>query len=166
MKERESCSVAHQGWKCFTAATFAHVQIRGEYLYLYLCRHFLSIYVFLFCSVLLCSFCFFVSFGLLVTPSVNLLVWESICYLSTSSTARRSGGSLKDKESIGEVGCCESCMAEPAHWCSSIYLSFLLSFCLPSYLCIYLSIYLSIYLCMCYVCIYLSRIFLSIQLSV
>jgi len=39
------------------------------------------------------------------------------CYLFyfTSSTAQGGGGSFKNKKPIGEIGCCESGMAERSH---------------------------------------------------
>ena len=72
----------------------------------------------------------------------------------TSSTAQGGGGSFKNRKPIGEVGCCESGMAE---WIlmerkvidlsHSFSLFLWLSTCLPIYLlCIYLSIDLYIYL--------------------
>ena len=87
-----------------------------------------------------------------------------------SSTAQGGGGSFRNRTPIGEVGCCESRMAERSHWWterwlrSPLFLSLSLSFSdyLPTYLpstyhlCIYLSIYRSIYLSVC----------LSISLSV
>ena len=90
----------------------------------------------------------------------------------TSSTAQGGGGSFKNRKPIGEVGCCESGMAERSHWWTerclislilSLSLALSLSFSLsltinlPTYLPIYLSI--SIYLCICqaiYISIYLS----------
>ena len=36
-------------------------------------------------------------------------------YLYTSSTARGGGGSFKNRKPIGEIGCCESGMAERIH---------------------------------------------------
>ena len=36
-------------------------------------------------------------------------------YIYTSSTAQGGGGSFKNKKPIGEVGCCESGMAERIH---------------------------------------------------
>ena len=33
----------------------------------------------------------------------------------TSSTARGDGGSFKNRKPIGEIGCCESTMAEQKH---------------------------------------------------
>ncbi len=33
----------------------------------------------------------------------------------TSSTARGGGGSFKNRKPIGEIGCCESPMAEQKH---------------------------------------------------
>ena len=87
----------------------------------------------------------------------------------TSSTAQGGGGSFKNRKPIGEVGCCESGMAERSHWwterClrSPLFLSLSLTIYLPTYLPIYLSIYLSIYVSI-YLCIYLS-IDLSLSLS-
>ena len=75
--------------------------------------------------------------------------------IPTSSTAQGGGGSFKNRKPIGEVGCCESGMAERSHWwterClrSPLFLSLSLTIYLPTYLPIYLSIlsiYLSIYL--------------------
>ena len=34
-------------------------------------------------------------------------------YRHTSSTAQGGGGSFKNRKPIGEIGCCESGMAEP-----------------------------------------------------
>ena len=72
----------------------------------------------------------------------------------TSSTAQGGGGSFKNRKAIGEVGCCESGMAERSHWWTercliSLTLSISFSDYLPTYLpiyflCIYLSIYLSL----------------------
>jgi len=36
-------------------------------------------------------------------------------YVNTSSTAQGGGGSFKDRKPIGEIGCCESGMAERSH---------------------------------------------------
>ena len=109
-------------------------------------------------------------------------------YSATSSTAQGGGGSFKNRKPIGEIGCCESGMAERSHWWTErclislslsffsfyLFLSVSLSFSdyLPTYLLIYLSnylfislsIYLPIYLSSCLV-FYLS-IYLSIYLSV
>ena len=101
-----------------------------------------------------------------------------IKYLHTSSTAQGGGGSFKNRKPIGEVGCCESRMAERIHWWterwlrSPLFLTLSLSFSdyQPTYLPIYLSIYVSIYLSMylsiyIYISIYLP-IYLSIYLSI
>ena len=58
----------------------------------------------------------------------------------TSSTAQGGGGSFKNRKPIGELGCCESGMAERSHWW--------IERCLRSPLCLSLSltIYLPIYL--------------------
>ena len=102
----------------------------------------------------------------------------------TSSTAQGGGGSFKNGKPIGEIGCCESGMAERIHWwterClrSPLFLSlsdYLLT-CQPIFyvskkLSIYLSLSLSlssVYLSSClpvYLSIYLS-VYLSICLSV
>ena len=72
--------------------------------------------------------------------------------LHTSSTAQGGGGSFKNRKPIGELGCCESGMAERRHWWTErclISLTLSLSFYdyLPTYLSIfYVSIYLSIFL--------------------
>ena len=109
---------------------------------------------------------------------------------STSSFAQGGGGSFKNRKPIGEVGCCESGMAERSHWWierwlrSPLFLSLSLTIYLPTYLStyrsidlsiyrfiypsIYLSIYLSFYLSI-YLSIYLSlylSLYLSISLSI
>ena len=97
---------------------------------------------------------------------------------STSSTAQGGGGSFKNRKPIGEVGCCESRMADRSHWWtdgwlrSPLFLSFLLLLWLSTYLPIYVSIYLSVCLSIhpsIHLSIYLSiylPIYLSICLSV
>ena len=113
--------------------------------------------------------------------------FDIVWYIS-SSTAQGGGGSFKNRKPIGEVGCCESRMAERSHWwierwlMSPLFLSFFfsdylptyllslslfLSVCLSAYLSSYLSNYLSIYLSV-YLATYLSSnlsIYLSIYLS-
>ena len=102
-------------------------------------------------------------------------------YHDTSSTAQGGGRSFKNRKPIGEVGCCESGMAERSHWWterwlrSPLFLSLSLTIYLPTYLPIYRSIdrsislslssnYLSIYLSVCLsVCL---SVYLSICLSV
>ena len=76
-----------------------------------------------------------------------------------------------NRKPIGEIGCCESGMAEGIHWwterClrSPLFLSLSLTTYLPIYLlCIYLSVYLSIYLSI-NLSIHLS-VYLSIYLSI
>ena len=70
----------------------------------------------------------------------------------TSSTAQGGGKSFKNRKPIGEVGCCESGMAERSHWWTercliSLTLSISFSDYLPTYLSMfYVSIYLSLYL--------------------
>ena len=77
----------------------------------------------------------------------------------TSSTAQGGGGSFKNRKSIGEIGCCESRMAERIHWWTerclrsphflSLSLTIYLPTYLPTYLSIYLSLSLSLYLSIC-----------------
>ena len=94
--------------------------------------------------------------------------------VNTSSTAQGGGGSFKNRKPIGEVGCCESEMAERSHWwterClrSPLFLSLSLTIYLPTSLSsMYLSIYRSIspFLSFISLPIYLST-YLSIYLSV
>ena len=111
----------------------------------------------------------------------SMLVIIALLLLLTSSTAQGGGGSFKNRKPIGEVGCCESGMAERIHWwterClrSPLFLSLSLSFSdyLPTYLsifyvsmylCIYVSMHLCIYVSM-YLCIYVSM-YLSIYLPI
>ena len=95
----------------------------------------------------------------------------------TSSTAQGGGRSFKNRKPIGEIGYCESGMAERIHWwterClrSPLFLSLSLTIYLPTglssmYLSIYRSIYLSLSLfhLITYLPIYLST-YLSIYLS-
>ena len=76
-------------------------------------------------------------------------------YMYTSSTAQGGGGSFKNRKPIGEVGCCESRMAQRSHWWterwlrSLLFLSLFLSLSLTIYLPTHLSIYASIYLSLC-----------------
>ena len=84
-----------------------------------------------------------------------MIYWMTNIYIYIiiymSSTAQGGGGSFKNRKPIGEVGCCESGMAERSHWWIErclISLSLSFSFCLYIYLSIdrSLSIYVSIYL--------------------
>ena len=76
--------------------------------------------------------------------------------LSTSSTAQGGGGSFKNRKPIGEVGCCESGMAERSHWWTER--------CLRSPLFLSLSLFFSLYLCICHLSSCLP-VYLSISLS-
>ena len=90
---------------------------------------------------------------------VNLVRWYSkrfpllfghFFFPQTSSTAQGGGGSFKNRKPIGEIGCCESGMAERSDWwterClrSPLFLSLSLAIYLPTYRSIYVSIYLSL----------------------
>ena len=131
------------------------------------------------------------------TPNLGLHLWQhhevswsimkyhevSWSTSSTSSTAQGGGGSFKNRKPIGEVGCCESGMAERSHWWTErclrsplflslslffslfLYLSLIIylptyrSICLLIYLSVCLSIHPSIHLSIClaiYQSIYLS----------
>ena len=52
---------------------------------------------------------------------VRVLLYPDMCYIYirvykyTSSTAQGGGGSFKNRKPIGEIGCCESGMAERIH---------------------------------------------------
>ena len=100
--------------------------------------------------------------GKFIIKSLNYrCILNHIHYVVTSSTAQGGGGSFKNRKPIGEVGCCESGMAERSHWwiercLISLTLSISFSDYLPTYLPTYLSIYLSLYL----------SIYLSISLSI
>jgi hypothetical protein len=61
--------------------------------------------------------------------------------LNTNSTAQGGGGSFKNRKPIGEIGCCESRMAERIHCWTKRWLE-----CRIIHLSIYLSIHPSIYL--------------------
>ena len=43
------------------------------------------------------------------------IIYIYICIYNTSSTAQGGGGSFKNRKPIGEIGCCESGMAERIH---------------------------------------------------
>ena len=98
-------------------------------------------------------------------------VWLEHILCHTSSTAQGGGGSFKNRKPIGEIGCCESGMAERSHWwterClrSPLFLSLSLTIYLPTNLSsMYLSIYRSISLSLFHLINYLS-IYLSLSLS-
>ena len=76
----------------------------------------------------------------LTTSAFHLSILSEVWLLNflrlptTSSTAQGGGGSFKNRKPIGEVGCCESRMAERSHWwierwlMSPLFLSLFLSF--------------------------------------
>ena len=51
------------------------------------------------------------------TIHITYNISNNICFefQHTSSTAQGGGGSFKNRKPIGEVGCCESGMAERSH---------------------------------------------------
>ena len=111
---------------------------------------------------------------LILLGTVVYLHIRRIYNMYTSSTAQGGGGSFKNRKPIGEVGCCESGMAERSHWwterClrSSLFLSLSLTIYLPTYLPIYLSMYVSIYrsLSLSFICLSGLSIYLSVCLSI
>jgi hypothetical protein len=50
-----------------------------------------------------------------IKPNQNHTYYIYICIYNTSSTAQGGGGSFKNRKPIGEIGCCESGMAERIH---------------------------------------------------
>jgi len=46
---------------------------------------------------------------------INETMGYIMIYIYTSSTAQGGGGSFKNRKPIGEIGCCESGMAERSH---------------------------------------------------
>ena len=49
-------------------------------------------------------------------PHIQLyMLYMQMVYMYTSSTAQGGGGSFKNRKPIGEIGCCESGMAERSH---------------------------------------------------
>ena len=102
-------------------------------------------------------------------PGVTTM-WIQFWLTNTGSTAQGGGGSFKNRKPIGEIGCCESRMAERIHWwterClrSPLFLSLSLIIYLSTYLSsMYLPICLSVYL---FLSLSLSSVYLSIYLSV
>ena len=51
-----------------------------------------------------------------ITPTICRKTEQHQNYSITSSTAQGSDGSFKNRKLIGEIGCCESPMAEQKHW--------------------------------------------------
>ena len=100
--------------------------------------------------------------------------WYTRSITCTSSTAQGGGGSFSKIGNLGEIGCCESGMAERIHWwtkrClrSPLFLSLSLTIYLPTNLSsMYLSIIylsLSLFYLITYLPTYLP-IYLSISLS-
>ena len=78
----------------------------------------LSIYLSIFLSFPFLSYPILLSICLSICLSIYLSYpIQSYPILSyPSSTAQGSGGSFKNRKPIGEVGCCESRMAERIHW--------------------------------------------------
>ena len=100
-----------------------------------------------------------------LAPMTPISLWFIVdISILTSSTAQGGGGSFKNRKPIGEIGCCESGMAE---WIIlleisslSLFFSLFLSLSLCDYLPTYLLIFLSTYLSVC------LSIYLSIYLSI
>ena len=67
---------------------------------------------------------------------LNIYIYN-LNYVCTSSTAQGGGKSFKNRKPIGEVGCCESRMAERSHWWTERWLRS------PLFLSLFLSLSLS-----------------------
>ena len=52
----------------------------------------------------------------ILSPDTQFCYWRAIAIILTSSTAQGGGGSFKNRKPIGEIGCCESRIAEQKHW--------------------------------------------------
>ena len=64
-------------------------------------RYIIDIYIYIYiCIVHICDY-------------VCVCVYVCVC---ASSTAQGGGGNFKNRKPIGEIGCCESQMAERIHW--------------------------------------------------
>ena len=65
-----------------------------------------------------------IHFNRIFPYNINHPFWGSPIYrnIHTSSTAQGGGGSFKNRKPIGEVGCCESGMAERSHWLTERWL--------------------------------------------
>jgi len=63
--------------------------------------------------------CYIQFFGEYCNYNTIISIWNIIINngnpVFTSSTAQGGGGSFKDRKPVGEVGCCESGMAERSH---------------------------------------------------
>ena len=79
---------------------------------------------------------------------ISYAICISLIHSHTSSTAQGGGGSFKNRKPIGEIGCCESGMAERSHWWTErCLISLTLSLSFSGYLPTYPSIfYVSIFL--------------------
>ena len=131
------------------------------YIHIYMCV--CGIYVYMCVYVCICIYvckCICIYINMYRYNHEGRFVQKMICprkcgiimMVFTSSTAQAGGGSFKNRKPIGEIGCCESGMAERIHWwterClrSPLFLSLSLTIYLPTYLpSMYLST-LSIYL--------------------
>ena len=101
--------------------TFSHICI---FFLLTLSLLIFFLLIFLFCLPLPCS-----AFHLSILSEVWLLNFLRLytyiyIYTHTRSTAQGGGGSFKNRKPIGEVGCCESGMAERSHWLTERWLEF------------------------------------------
>ena len=57
-------------------------------------------------------------YGEIIYESAPFSMFPWLCSITrqyTSSTAQGGGGSFKNRKPIGEIGCCESGMAERSH---------------------------------------------------
>ena len=59
--------------------------------------------------------------GVRMVKAARLFI-TTVIVIITSSTAQGGGGSFKNRKPIGEIGCCESGMAERSHWLTERWL--------------------------------------------
>ena len=67
------------------------------------------------CLLSLLDFIILYNIFLIIIYSLNHYVFLKLFIVITSSTAQGGGGSFKNRKPIGDVGCCESGMAERSH---------------------------------------------------
>ena len=138
-------------WHCEARPRVKRCGCQNQHIYIYMVMRFGEIMTFFMVMI----------WG---TIWIMVMIWEHTVFFSspmtilctlgkyiskcTSSTTQGGGGSFKNRKPIGEIGCCESGMAERSHWWIErrlISLTLSLTIYLPTYLSSYVSIYLSIY---------------------
>ena len=68
------------------------------------------------CKINTVSTCIFISYIIVISYHMSLYIYiYTHILVYTSSTAQGGGESFKNRKPIGEIGCCESGMAERSH---------------------------------------------------